>query len=294
MVRLTASARKKFTCSKSVKTPQRSIKYKQPAYPDDEVLHMDHIAPVGQKLLSAGTSNRQLAFAPQVNFKDYVILLSVIDILAIVGLNFKNSLRFVPTGNPTRTQAVDINDSGDQKLAKAPDLRYLEFCGVYQDLLYGRQLDHITLRRPKLEIVYEWNDKAVLIRGSQGTPLPTRQDHETAISRAGTTNADPLPQNDEDTREDATDSEEERRVARKARKTHRKTRDMRRQIRNLGKQRSMSMIMGREIYGFEMGKSFRGDLDYSDDDDDDDDDDVDPRKMKQELKMMEEGFGFDD
>ncbi|KAL5385752.1 hypothetical protein DPSP01_004535 [Paraphaeosphaeria sporulosa] len=236
MVRLTASARKKFTCSKSVKTPQRSIKYKQPAYPDDEVLHMDHIAPVGQKLLSAG-------------------------------LNFKNSLRFVPTGNPTRTQAVDINDSGDQKLAKVP----------------------------KLEIVYEWNDKAVLIRGSQGTPLPTRQDHETAISRAGTTNADPLPQNDEDTREDATDSEEERRVARKARKTHRKTRDMRRQIRNLGKQRSMSMIMGREIYGFEMGKSFRGDLDYSDDDDDDDDDDdVDPRKMKQELKMMEEGFGFDD
>ncbi|OAG09805.1 uncharacterized protein CC84DRAFT_1172312 [Paraphaeosphaeria sporulosa] len=226
MVRLTASARKKFICSKSVKTPQRSIKYKQPAYPDDEVLHMDHIAPVGQKLLSAAVV---ITVAKSHILRDTSIL-SFLDWF-----------------------------SGQ---SQAPDLRYLEFCGVYQDLLYGRQLDHITLRRPKLEIV--------------------------------TTNADPLPQDDEDTREDATDSEEERRVARKARKTHRKTRDMRRQIRNLGKQRSMSMIMGREIYGFEMGKSFRGDLDYSDDDDDDDDDDVDPRKMKQELKMMEEGFGFDD
>ncbi|KAL5417116.1 hypothetical protein PMIN03_001743 [Paraphaeosphaeria minitans] len=152
--------------------------------------------------------------------------------------------------------------------SRAPDLRYLEFGGVHHDLSYGRQLDNITLRRPQLEIVYEWNDKAVLIRGSQRTPLSTRQDHGTAISRAGTASADPLPQHDEDVWEDATDSEEERRVARKAR----------------------NMMMGREIYDFEMQTSFRDGWDYSDDNDEE----VDPREKKQMLEVMEGGFGFDD
>ncbi|KAL5399237.1 hypothetical protein PMIN02_000830 [Paraphaeosphaeria minitans] len=174
--------------------------------------------------------------------------------------------------------------------SRAPDLRYLEFGGVHHDLSYGRQLDNITLRRPQLEIVYEWNDKAVLIRGSQRTPLSTRQDHGTAISRAGTASADPLPQHDEDVWEDATDSEEERRVARKARKPRKEAREMGRRIRYIGAQRSMSMMMGREIYDFEMQTSFRDGWDYSDDNDEE----VDPREKKQMLEVMEGGFGFDD
>ncbi|KAL5464824.1 hypothetical protein PMIN06_000985 [Paraphaeosphaeria minitans] len=140
--------------------------------------------------------------------------------------------------------------------SRAPDLRYLEFGGVHHDLSYGRQLDNITLRRPQLEIVYEWNDKA----------------------------------HDEDVWEDATDSEEERRVARKARKPRKEAREMGRRIRYIGAQRSMSMMMGREIYDFEMQTSFRDGWDYSDDNDEE----VDPREKKQMLEVMEGGFGFDD
>ncbi|KAL5445294.1 hypothetical protein PMIN05_002912 [Paraphaeosphaeria minitans] len=95
---------------------------------------------------------------------------------------------------------------------------------------------------------------------------------------------------DEDVWEDATDSEEERRVARKARKPRKEAREMGRRIRYIGAQRSMSMMMGREIYDFEMQTSFRDGWDYSDDNDEE----VDPREKKQMLEVMEGGFGFDD
>jgi hypothetical protein len=50
-------------------------------------------------------------------------------------------------------------------------LRYLEFRGVYIGLDYRNFLDFLTKRRPALEIVFEYNEHAVLIWDMARTPL---------------------------------------------------------------------------------------------------------------------------
>jgi hypothetical protein len=112
-----------------------------------------------------------------------------------------------------------------------------------------RLLEYITLRRPELEIVYEWNEKTVLIRGSERTPLPTVPD--TATSHADTTGGDSSPKDDED----ASDSEEECQITRKARTAREKARAMGRRIRYLGAQNSINELFDREIDDLEMQTS---------------------------------------
>jgi hypothetical protein len=136
------------------------------------------------------------------------------------------------------------------------------------------------LPRPELKIVYEWNNKTVLIRGSERTPLPAVP--ETATSHADTNDGDSSPKDSEDAWEDASDSEEERQVAQKARTTRENARVMGRRIRYLGTQSSMSGMLGREVHGLEMQTSFRDQWDHSDSDDED----IEPREMKEIIRAM--------
>jgi hypothetical protein len=73
MARLAALTKKNAKRSNGAEPKSdRPIKYKLPFYPEDEVLRIEDIATLGSNLLSAGTSVRQLVFAPGVNVNEYV------------------------------------------------------------------------------------------------------------------------------------------------------------------------------------------------------------------------------
>lgn len=58
-------------------------------------------------------------------------LSSVVDILAMAGPAFKNNVRTLITGDPSRTQAIDTSDAGVQTLTKAyPNLATVILHGI--------------------------------------------------------------------------------------------------------------------------------------------------------------------
>jgi len=251
----------------------------------------------------------------------------------MAGPNFKNNLRALIAGDVSRTEAIDITDTGVERLVKAyPNLavlklqgtrnlrkkafpailrncasiqavtmtvakahvtrktrltsflnwlcdkefvrglRYLEFRGVYQSENHQRFLDFLTKVRPALEMVFEWEGRAELIRDMERVPL-------SRVSKNGTTVNIARENEDDWIDEDDDDSEDNHLISNDAKANGRL-------LRKLGAQSAMSDALGRDLYDFEMDSDY-GDYDF----DDSDDEGLDPREMKQMLKLMRQMKG---
>jgi hypothetical protein len=69
-----------------------------------------------------------------------------------------------------------------------PGLRYLEFRGVFQKFHLHTLLNYETKCRPAIEIMYEWDGRAVLVRDFEDTPLLHWPD-QSATTSANSTQA---------------------------------------------------------------------------------------------------------